>query len=112
MITNRDIDEIVMPVDVEKLKELLIETKYDKEESIFLIDGFPHGFDIGYEGESHNIPFTVGNKHILWEKIAKEVNTGRYAGPFDEIPYQNYIQSPIGLVPKKGGKHRLIFHLS
>ena len=37
------------------------------------------------------------------------------AGPFDDIPYQNYIQSPIGLVPKDGqhsGKTRLIFHLS
>ena len=39
---------------------------------------------------------------------------GRYAGPFRAIPYQdNFIQSPIGLVPKDGGKDtRLIFHLS
>ena len=43
----------------------------------------------------------------------KEVQEGRYAGPFEHIPFENYIQSPIGLVPKDGGKKtRLIFHLS
>ena len=42
----------------------------------------------------------------------KEVEVRRLAGPFDSIPYENYIQSPIGLVPKVGGKTRLIFHLS
>ena len=36
----------------------------------------------------------------------------RVAGPFKQIPFQNYIQSPIGLVPKAGGATRLIFHLS
>ena len=36
------------------------------------------------------------------------------AGPFDHPPFEHYIQSPIGLVPKAGnsGKTRLIFHLS
>ena len=42
----------------------------------------------------------------------KEVRNKRVAGPFKEIPFKNYIQSPIGLVPKAGGKTRLIFHLS
>ena len=43
----------------------------------------------------------------------KEVKEKRYAGPFEQIPFDNYIQSPIGLVPKDGGKDtRLIFHLS
>ena len=43
----------------------------------------------------------------------KEVKLKRVAGPFDEIPFQNYMQSPIGLVPKAGGDQtRLIFHLS
>ena len=43
-----------------------------------------------------------------------EVKLNRYAGPFREadIPYNNYIQSLVGLVPKAGGKTRLIFHLS
>ena len=43
----------------------------------------------------------------------KEVELGRYAGPFTDIPFDNYVQSPIGLVPKDNGrKTRLIFHLS
>ena len=42
----------------------------------------------------------------------KEVKDGRVAGPFDEIPFRDFIQSPIGLVPKAGGKTRMIFHLS
>ena len=43
----------------------------------------------------------------------KEVKENRYAGPFEGVPFKNYIQSPIGLVPKDGGKQtRLIFHLS
>ena len=43
----------------------------------------------------------------------KEVQLGRYAGPFVEPPFEYYVQSPIGLVPKdKGLKTRLIFHLS
>ena len=41
-----------------------------------------------------------------------EVSEGRLAGPYEVIPYSNYIQSPVGLVPKAGGKTRLIFHLS
>ena len=43
----------------------------------------------------------------------KEVKEKRYAGPYEEPPFDNFIQSPIGLVPKDGGKKtRLIFHLS
>ena len=43
----------------------------------------------------------------------KETELGRFAGPYQKIPFKNnYIQSPIGLVPKSGGKTRLIFHLS
>ena len=38
---------------------------------------------------------------------------GRVAGPYDQVPFDNFIQSPIGLVPKAGEqKTRLIFHLS
>ena len=43
----------------------------------------------------------------------KEVKLKRCAGPFKKIPFNNYIQSPVGLVEKD---HRcdmhLIFHLS
>ena len=45
----------------------------------------------------------------------KEAKLRRYVGPYlkNQIPFENFIQSPIGLVPKDGGKDvRLIFHLS
>ena len=62
---------------------------------------------------SENIPLNIGSKTQLWNKIMKEVKAKRVARPFDTIPFDNYIQSPIGLVPKKGSdKLRLIFHLS
>ena len=48
----------------------------------------------------------------MWNKVIKEVQVNRVAGPFSEIPFESYIQSPIGLVPKSGNKTRLIFHLS
>ena len=43
----------------------------------------------------------------------KKVKLGRVAGPFEQIPFQSYIQFLIGLVPKAGSDQtRLIFHLS
>ena len=42
----------------------------------------------------------------------KEVKLKRVMGPYSKVPFKNYIQSPIGLVPKAGGQTRLIFHLS
>ena len=43
----------------------------------------------------------------------KEVHLKRVAAPFKEIPFTNFIQSPIRLVPKAGSDQtRLIFHLS
>ena len=44
----------------------------------------------------------------------KEVKLKCFAGPFKELPFPNYIQSPIGLVPKgdDGRDTRLIFHIS
>ena len=97
---------------------MLKQTGYPEDETKFLVDGFTIGFDIGYKGpqnrqsRSRNIPFTVGDKYELWSKIMKEVKLKRFAGPFKTIPYDNFIQSPIGLVPKAGNKTRLIFHLS
>ena len=61
---------------------------------------------------SDKLPFKGGTPTILWNKVMKEVAENRYAGPFEQIPFENYIQSPIGLVPKSGNKTRLIFHLS
>ena len=115
---NFDLMNLVTPINVDKLEQYLRETRYDAAESQFLLNGFRDGFDIGYRGptnrrdRSQNIPIKVGSKLEIWEKIMKEVKLKRYAGPFTEPPFKNFIQSPIGLVPKAGGQTRLIFHLS
>ena len=117
---NFDLNNIVTPVNHKILQQLLVESVYDKNETEFLTKGFLEGFDIGYEGptnrqdQSQNIPIRQGvrSKAEMWNKIMKEVKEKRYAGLFEEIPFKNFIQSPIGLVPKAGGKTRLIFHLS
>ena len=116
---NFNLCDVVTPVKADKLEQLLTDYRYDVEKTKFLINGFRNGFSIGYKGSadvkltSPNLILRVGNKTELWNKVMKEVKEGRYAGPFEKIPFANYIQSPIGLVPKDGGtKTRLIFHLS
>ena len=114
-----NINDIVMPINVEKLRFYLWKSKFNWEKTKVLLKGFTYGFDIGYRGpmertdKSENIPISVGSKKEMWEKLMKEVKVNHYAGPFHNIPYRYYIQSPIGLVPKDKGKQtRLIFHLS
>ena len=117
---NWDLDNIYTPVDATALEGLLKQSNYDAVKTRKLIDGCVNGFSIGYEGpedvqiRSKNLKFRgVGNKTILWNKVMKEVKLKRYAGPFEQVPFKNFIQSPIGLVPKDNGCNtRLIFHLS
>ena len=115
---NFDLENIRTPIDVSRLIKLLEQANYKPDAELrFLKEGFTEGFSIGYEGPTKrrdtakNIPFTVGSKYDMWEKIMKELKEGRLAGPYTRIPFDNFIQSPIGLVPKSGGKTRLIFHL-
>ena len=115
---NLDIDTVFTPVNVQLLMNNLQQSNYDSKEIQFLTSGFQDGFDIGYEGPSdrqdysRNLPLRVGSETQLWNKLIKEVHAKRVAGPFDKVPFKNFIQSPIGLVPKTGGQTRLIFHLS
>ena len=117
---NFDLSSVKSPVQVDKFKQLLVESEYDENKTKFLVEGFRTGFSIGYQGpqnvkiKSPNLKLReVGNPIMLWNKIMKEVKAERCAGPFKKIPFEYFIQSPIGLVPKDGGKDtRLIFHLS
>ena len=118
---NYDLDNIVTPVRYAELDRLLKESGYNKNKAKKLVKGFKEGFSLDYKGNrkvkhvSPNLPFTegVGSPTELWNKVMKEVELKRYAGPYDDQPYEFFIQSPIGLVPKdKGKKTRLIFHLS
>ena len=116
---NFDLTEVVTPVKATLFAKMLEESGYPEEEINFLYHGFKEGFDLCYEGpqvrqsESQNIPFMIGNEVILWNKLMKEVQLKRVAGPYSKPPFENFIQSPIGLIPKVSGDGtRLIFHLS
>ena len=89
------------------------------EKAKYLIQGFRRGFSLEYTGpkivkrQAPNLKLTCGDETDLWNKVMKEVKLKRFAGPFRQVSFSNYIQSPIGLVPKDSGRDtRLIFHLS
>ena len=101
------------------MNELLQRANYDSEKTKYLISGFRNGFSLEFGGKvdsqvtSPNLKLRVGSLTELWNKVMIEVKVGRYAGPFEKVPFEHFIQSPIGLVPKDSGhKTRLIFHLS
>ena len=113
-----NLDEIVTPVKIDVFERLLREINYDEKETNFLVNGFTNGFSIGYAGPTerrdtaNNLKLCCGTKFDLWEKIMKEVQLHRFAGPYSQVPVEYFIQSPTGLVPKSDGMLRLIFHLS
>ena len=114
--TNFDLENVVTPVNEAKLKDLLVASKYPMEKTKFLVDSFTNGFSIGYKGDenvrktSPNLKLRIGNETILWNKMMKEVKEKRFAGPFEKPPFEHFIQSPVGLVPKDDGrKTRLVF---
>ena len=116
---NFNLEDIVTPVNVDVYEEMLNGARYDRRKTEYLVQGFRNGFSLEYRGptniqkKSKNLLLRVGDKFELWNKVMNEVKAERYAGPYEEIPFKNFIQSPIGLVPKdKGKKTRLIFHLS
>ena len=116
---NYDMENVVTPMNADILEELLIESQYNAKKTKFLVDGFRNGFSIGYEGPEDvkqtalNLALHVGSESELWNKVMKEVKLKRFAGPFNKIPFDSYIQSPIRLVPKDAGLQTcLIFHLS
>ena len=117
---NFDLTNIITPVKLDVLNNQLLEAGYNNEKREFLVNGFTNGFSLGYQNKqkvqinSPNLKLEVGNLTILWNKVMKEVKLKRFAGPFVNLPFKDdYIQSPIGLVPEDDGKDvRLIFHLS
>ena len=117
-VVNFDILSIITPVNVSVLAKYLCMWRYNETKSQFLLQGFSEGFDIGYRGpvvrqdSSRNLPLPEGGELDVWNKLMTEVELGRVAGPFESIPYSNYMQSLIGLVLKVGNKTHLIFHLS
>ena len=76
---NFDLDSVVTPVDADRFKQLLIQSKFDKKKTEIIYSGFKRGFDLGYQGDKFvrltaaNLKLRVGSPVILWNKIIKEV---------------------------------------
>lgn len=120
---NFDLHTVTTPINVPLYKELLEASDYPADKREYLVEGFTHGFRIGFYGprdiarEAPNMHFHTGTKLDLWNKIIKEVQLGHTAGPFTmgvNFPYEYYWQNPIGLIPKKGNPNetRLIVNMS
>ena len=112
-------ETVKTPVNWKNFNKLLKLSNFDRKKRKFIIKGFRQGFKLQYTGDRNvkmtapNLKLTVGSKTELWNKVMNEVKLGRFAGPYEKPPFDNFVQSPIGLVPKDGGrKTRLIFHLS
>ena len=119
MYENFDLQNVIMPVNADKLNKFLTDSEYDPVKTHFLCDCFRKVFSINYQGPTNvrvispNLKLWVGDKTQLWKKVMKEVKLKHFTGPFSHSPFDNFIQSPIGLVDKDHGKDtRLIFHLS
>lgn len=84
-----------------------------------LLSGFKFGFSLHYSGprlptDAKNLKSARENPDILMQKIRKELDAGRVAGPFMYRPIPTLRISPLGLVPKgkEVGQFRVIHHLS
>lgn len=89
-----------------------------REAAGVLRSGFGQGFFIPFHlswapSFADNLRSAKELPWVLRDKIAKEVELGRIAGPYASPPFSNLRVSPLGVVPKKElGKYRLIHHLS
>ena len=102
------------PIKVDRLISLL--SGYSHSTVEFLYSGFSFGFPIHFEGErvsstSKNLVSAFLHPTVVDDKIRKELDSHRLAGPFPPLP--PFRITPLGVVPKKTpGEFRLIHHLS
>jgi hypothetical protein len=74
----------------------------------------PGGLALPGARVARNLPTASGDAEeaFILDDMRAEVLAGRRAGPFLAPPFPDFVASPLGTVPKKSGKLRLIHHLS
>jgi len=121
---NKNISNIAnTPINTTELQQQA--NGYDTQKLNTIMNGFVNGFKIQYAGPrlyrtAKNLRSAIARPEIVTEKINTEILAGRVAGPFDFPPFDNFIVSPLGLVPKKQTilnsdetkRFRMIHHLS
>jgi hypothetical protein len=103
------------PINLVKLEKYLAD--YDKDDALFILDGFKNGFKLHYSGPrtpvfSKNLISARKNAAILNALLAENKHAGWLHGPFPTPPILNLRVNPIGLVPKRSGGWWLITNLS
>ena len=78
------------PVKLERMIPFLY-TYDNQKDATTLINGFSHGFSLGYEGprvamSAKNLKSAYEHPVVVNEKIEKEVQLGRIVGPFWDRP--------------------------
>ena len=109
---------VVSPINVEVLERYLSEFPCPGTRE-YLVNGFRHGFDIGFRGNfsdpnarPRNLKSARDNFAKVTEAVVKELNRGHTSGPFPFPPFPQTHCSPIGAAPKPDGSARLILDLS
>ena len=103
------------PVNEAVLSRVLL--GYNSHIAYRLIKGFSEGFKINYQGPritstAPNLGSAHENPDVVDEKLQKERELGRIAGPFDSPPLANLRISPLGVISKKTpSEFRMIHHL-
>ena len=106
--------DLVSPIQTGVLSRLL----EDYPLGNYLIEGFTHGFRIGYEGDRISPSFSNNSRSALSHprevegKILSEIDNNRIAGPFSSPPLPGFKISPIAVRVKENGKIRLLHNLS
>ena len=82
-----------------------------------LLANLTHGCNIGYEGPQFpltapHLPTALSHPHVIDKALREECVAGRMAGPYSHPPLPNLRCSGLGVVPKKDGGWRVIYHLS
>ena len=84
----------------------------------FLLKGFQYGFSIGCDTTpsvplSKNHSSALNHSEVINSHIQKSLELNRIAGPFPHPPFDPFISSPLGVVPKsEPGQFRIIHDLS
>ena len=103
------------PVKLQVLRDLLYNCNYDVVETEYLLDSFSKGFSFfcektSFQMDCKNLKSALEKPDVISDKLCKELQANRIAGPFLDRPCKNVNVSPLGLCPKKEkGKFRLIF---
>lgn len=100
---SRPSPNLPTPIKVDRLISLL--SGYNHSTVEFLHSGFSFGFPIHFQGErvsstSKNLASAFLHPMAVDDKIRKELDSHRLAGPFQFPPLHPFHISPLGVVPQ------------